>query len=283
MNEFVLASLEPALARSGVVPLHGARRVPGWRARGPRRRRFGCKLRSWHDLTLSSPARHRSRRPQTSCCRPRRLSIVIPSASGTGDPTHGFNRSTTSAWDVAVLRAAGFAVETLSRGSAWDRDATFRRARVRHASGGHVEIDWAADSAFRFFPIEPDPELGWRLYLFDAATNKALTLAARTETRDYVDIVELGQRFPLAAVCWAACGKDPGFAPLSLLAMMRRFARVDPVELDKIRARAIDPVAEGSCRLSSARPSRQAGGEDVRRQGQSLHEPELGDGVERLQ
>jgi hypothetical protein len=142
--------------------------------------------------------------------------------------------------DVASLRAAGFAVEPVSRHGEWERDATFRRARVRAVDSDLVDIDWAADSAFRFFPIERDPVLGWRLHLFDAATNKALTLAARTETRDYVDIIELGARFSLAAICWAACGKDPGFTPLSLLRMMRRFARVDPLELDKIRARALE-------------------------------------------
>lgn len=141
--------------------------------------------------------------------------------------------------DVADLRAAGFDVDTPSRYGEWERETTFRRARVSGA-GGSVEIDWAADSAFRFFPIERDSLLGWRLHLFDAATNKALTLAARTETRDYVDIVEFHRLFPLAAVCWAACGKDPGFTPLSLLRMMRRFARVNPTELDKIAARALD-------------------------------------------
>src|SRR5690606_13928849 len=118
--------------------------------------------------------------------------------------------------DVASLRAAGFAVETQSSYGEWAREATFRTATVRGTSGDAVEVDWAADSADRFFPIEPDEQLGGRLRLFDAATNKALTLAARTETRDYVDIVELAGRFPLAAVCWAACGKDPGFTPLSL-------------------------------------------------------------------
>jgi hypothetical protein len=74
------------------------------------------------------------------------------------------------------------------------------------------------------------------------ATNKALALAARTETRDYVDIVELIKTYPLSAICWAACGKDPGFSPLSLLKMMKRFARINPAELDKIKARSIDPV-----------------------------------------
>ena len=144
--------------------------------------------------------------------------------------------------DVENLRNAGFEVETPSRYGEWEKDATFRKARVRRA-GSSVEIDWAADSAFRYFPIERDPVLGWRLHRFDVATNKALALSARTETRDYVDIVELHRSYPLAAICWAACGKDPGFSPLSLLKMMRRFARVDPAELDKIKARSLDPVA----------------------------------------
>jgi hypothetical protein len=144
--------------------------------------------------------------------------------------------------DVETLRAAGFDVETLSRYREWENaTATFRRAVVR-GPDVTVEIDWAADSAFRFFPIERDPLLGFRLHLFDAAANKALTLAARTETRDYVDIVELRQTFPLSAICWAACGKDPGFTPLSLLKMMRRFARIDPAELQKMQARDLDPV-----------------------------------------
>jgi hypothetical protein len=75
---------------------------------------------------------------------------------------------------------------------------------VRSAAGALVEIDWAAESAFRFFPIERDPQLGWRLHLFDAATNKALTLAACTELATPSDIVELAGWFPLAAICWAA-------------------------------------------------------------------------------
>jgi hypothetical protein len=144
--------------------------------------------------------------------------------------------------DVESLRRAGFQVETPSRHGEWEKDATFRKARITRGNET-VEIDWAADSAFRFFPIERDPLLGWRLHLFDVATNKALALSARTETRDYVDIVELHKTFPLAAICWAACGKDPGFTPLSLLKMMKRFARVDPAKLEEIQARKLDPVA----------------------------------------
>lgn len=142
--------------------------------------------------------------------------------------------------DVESLRQAGFQVEPRSRQGEWEKDSTFRKAKVSRGRET-VEIDWAADSAFRFFPIERDAQLGWRLHLFDAATNKALALSARTETRDYVDIVELHKTYPLSAICWAACGKDPGFSPLSLLKMMKRFARVSPTELDKIKARALDP------------------------------------------
>jgi len=106
-----------------------------------------------------------------------------------------------------------------------------------------LKLDWAHDSAFRFFPIQEDPLLGWRLHLFDMAVNKALALSARTETRDYVDIVDLGKTYPLEAIVWAACGKDPGFSPLFLLKMMRRFARIDPAQLEEIQARRIDPIA----------------------------------------
>jgi len=143
--------------------------------------------------------------------------------------------------DVESLRRAGFQVETLSRYGEWEKEATFRKAKISRGNES-VEIDWAADSAFRFFPIERDTLLGWRLHLFDVATNKALALSARTETRDYVDIVELNKSFPLPAICWAACGKDPGFSPLSLLKMMRRFAKLDPAKLEEIQARALDPI-----------------------------------------
>ncbi|TSA35417.1 MAG: hypothetical protein D4R65_04580 [Verrucomicrobiaceae bacterium] len=144
--------------------------------------------------------------------------------------------------DVAALESAGFHVEKIERQEEWSKPSSFRKARVRR-SGSDVELDWAHDSAFRFFPIVPDDQLGWRLHLFDMATNKALALSARTETRDYVDMVELARRYPLEAIVWAACGKDPGFNPLSLLKMMIRFARIDPVKLEEIQARRLDPFA----------------------------------------
>jgi len=62
-------------------------------------------------------------------------------------------------------------------------------------------------------------------------------------TRDYIDILELSKIYPLAAIIWAACGKDEGFSPLLLLTMMRRFAKTEPGNLDKIKARQLDPIA----------------------------------------
>jgi hypothetical protein len=142
--------------------------------------------------------------------------------------------------DCATLEMNGFTVAKLV--GDWGKPCTFRKARISRA-GANVEIDWAADSAFRFFPIERDPVLGWRLHLFDMATNKALALCARSVTRDYIDIVELHKTFPLPAIVWAFCGKDEGFSPRLLLEMMRRFARIDPAKITKIQAREIDQIA----------------------------------------
>lgn len=175
-------------------------------------------------------------------------SLVLNSADGSPRFSHDFDIfheaesevERASNLDVAALRAAGYAVE--HAGGDWAARTSFRKARLTH-EGEALEIDWAADSAFRFFPIQKDDLLGWRLHLFDMATNKALALAARSVTRDYVDIVELDRTYPLEAVIWAACGKDEGFSPMLLLDMMRRFARINPRQLETIQARHLDPVS----------------------------------------
>ncbi len=143
--------------------------------------------------------------------------------------------------DVASLENAGYEVEKVLNQGDWAKPSSFRKAIVRR-KGGEVALDWAHDSAFRFFPIVPDPLLGWRLHLFDMAVNKALALAARTETRDYIDILELSRIYPLEAIVWAACGKDEGYSPLFLLKMMKRFAKIDPLTVEEIRARELNSV-----------------------------------------
>lgn len=131
--------------------------------------------------------------------------------------------------DVATLTGAGYSV----RRQLWE--PAFRRAWIERDGAG-VKIEWARDSAWRFFPIEPDPELFWRLHPFDALTNKALAMGSRAETRDLVDLVHNRGTTPLCAIVWAACAKDAGFTPLLLLDQMRRNARVDLAALREMGA-----------------------------------------------
>lgn len=136
--------------------------------------------------------------------------------------------------DVGLLEQEGYEV----RPDLWTPG--FRRAWVARDDSG-VRLEWCRDSAWRFFPIEADELLGWKLHRFDALTNKALAMASRAETRDLVDLVAFAGDSPLHAVVWAACTKDPGFGPLLLLNEMRRNSRVDLGQLREMGA-AIDPV-----------------------------------------
>ena len=106
--------------------------------------------------------------------------------------------------DAQALRRAGYLVEVQPPLPG------FVRAFVS-GGGKQTKIEWVRDSAFRFFPIEPDPVLGWRLNFWDAATNKLLAFAARMKLRDYLDVMFLHQEhLHLGALAWAAAGKDPG-------------------------------------------------------------------------
>lgn len=56
------------------------------------------------------------------------------------------------------------------------------------------------------------------LHPFDLATNKLLALIGRRVPRDWVDIIGCCEDLqPLAYLAWAACGKDPGFNPSSIV------------------------------------------------------------------
>lgn len=141
--------------------------------------------------------------------------------------------------DVSLLEGNGYEVEKF-RGD-WEGLTTFRKAKVKKG-GGSVEIDWVADGVYRFFPVVEDEMMGWRLHWFDVAVNKALALSARSVSRDYIDTVELAKRIPLAAICWAACGKDEGFSPILLIQLMKRFAKVTKDEVAEVKARNIDLI-----------------------------------------
>lgn len=150
--------------------------------------------------------------------------------------------------EAEVARAAEGDGETLTRNGfelVWDlRRPAFYRARATR-KGESVRLDWAIDSAFRFFPIEADAELGYRLHLADVAMNKALALAGRSEARDLVDVLHLHSScLSLGAIAWAACAKDPGFTPEFLLQEMGRNANFQPAEFAALAwARPWNPVA----------------------------------------
>jgi hypothetical protein len=103
---------------------------------------------------------------------------------------------------------------------------------------GHetIRIDWAHDSAWRFMPLVRDPLGGLLLHPVDLAVNKVLALAGRDEPRDFVDILFVHARvLPLAALCWAAPGKDPGFTPLSLLELLKRRGKYHPEDFTRLQ------------------------------------------------
>ncbi len=108
------------------------------------------------------------------------------------------------------------------------------RAIVRK-DGHATKVEWARDSDWRFMPTLHDDRVGFMLHPVDLAVNKILALAGRDEPRDVLDTVYLHHHvLVLGALCWAACGKDPGYSPLSLLELLRRRGRVRAEDLARL-------------------------------------------------
>jgi hypothetical protein len=153
--------------------------------------------------------------------------------------------------DAETLQKAGFAFEWLLRTPA------FHRGLVA-VDDEQLQIEWAQDSAFRFFPIQEDDEFGYRLHDADAAVNKLLALAGRTEARDFVDVLYLhGNYLSLGALAWAAGGKDPGYTPALVLEQVARHVAYTQADIDRLLlAKPLD-VAELKgqwiCALEKAR------------------------------
>lgn len=130
--------------------------------------------------------------------------------------------------DLAALSAAGF-VPTVLR-----QRPTFVEAEV-HADGARAILEWSRDSAFRFFPLVEHPELGLTLHPLDLATNKVLDAIGRLEVRDWVDLIESCRKLqPLGLLAWAACAKDPGFNPRSIVELAARAGRYSQPEVDTL-------------------------------------------------
>lgn len=136
--------------------------------------------------------------------------------------------ASSSATDRSAMQAAGWVVEPRRSSPG------FVEVVVRDATDS-VEVQWVRDSAFRFFPLVIQPELGLMLHPFDLATNKVLALVGRVVARDWVDILTCHERLsPLGCLAWAASGKDPGLGPRFILEEASRTARYPAVEFDAL-------------------------------------------------
>lgn len=127
--------------------------------------------------------------------------------------------------DLKLLEAHGYRVQVQrERGG-------FSEAMVSLGRDS-VLLQWAADSAFRFFPLVEHEDFGLALHPFDLATNKVLALVGRLEVRDWVDLIYCHDRIQrLGYLAWAASGKDPGFSPDAILEQAGRSARYSAAEI----------------------------------------------------
>ena len=166
--------------------------------------------------------------------------LGTPRVSRDIDVFHDSEQALSVSWesDRVTLSANDYLVETLRL------YPTFVEAMVSKG-GNAVEVQWATDSAYRFFPLQDDPVAGFTLHPLDLAANKLSALVGRTEVRDWIDVITCAKQMqPLAFLLSAACGKDPGFSPPSMLefAARRHYNQVD-ID-DKILPRGVYDAAE---------------------------------------
>ena len=128
--------------------------------------------------------------------------------------------------DRELLSASGFAVKPI-------RVLEYFIEAEVSKDGRRTEIQWGTDSAYRFFPLQSDPVVGFTLHPLDLAANKLAALVGRTEPRDWIDVITaIKELQPFACLLSAACGKDPGFSPTSMLEYVAR-RHYNQVEIDE--------------------------------------------------
>lgn len=150
--------------------------------------------------------------------------------SGENHLFHDTEEALAVSWrtDRSSLEADGCRVEVVRE------RPTFVEAQVRKGESS-VLMQWAHDSAYRFFPLVQHEELGLVLHPFDLATGKVLALVGRVEPRDFVDTLTCDRAVqPFGYLAWAACGKDPGFSPAAILEHAARSARYSETELARL-------------------------------------------------
>jgi hypothetical protein len=121
--------------------------------------------------------------------------------------------------DAKALTEAGLKLS-------WGKIQTGKQQAVVDGLGETMQLEWVADSAFRFFPAQRDELFGYVLHPADLATNKASAAADRREPRDIVDLVTIHENIlRLGAVICAAVGRFPGQSPEEMLADITRHSR----------------------------------------------------------
>ncbi|HZX66909.1 MAG TPA: hypothetical protein VFE76_16015 [Myxococcales bacterium] len=169
------------------------------------------------------------------------------------DLFHDTEAALVATWasDRTELQAAGLRVEPVRELPA------FVEARVGDASET-VLVQWARDSAFRFFPLVEHDVFGLTLHPFDLATNKLLAVVGRREPRDWIDIVEChGKVQALGYLAWAAAGKDPGFSPPRIVEECARTryvqSEIDSLDFDGPTPQAADVSSRWHAAVDDAR------------------------------
>lgn len=165
--------------------------------------------------------------------------LCSPRLSRDIDLFHDTQEALAVSWkaDRGSLEYAGYEVAVVRE------RPTFVEALVRRGADS-VVIQWAQDSAFRFFPLVSHEELGLVLHPFDLATSKILALVGRVEPRDFVDTLTCDREVqPLGYLAWATSGKDPGFSPAAILEHAARTVRYTDLELAGLDFDGIAPHA----------------------------------------
>ncbi len=158
------------------------------------------------------------------------VALDAPRLSRDIDIFHDSSEALQVSWeqDRILLEEQGLRIEVV-------RDAPAYVEAIVRSKEDQVLLQWVRDSAYRFFPLLEDERLGLTLHPFDLATNKVLALVGRLEIRDWIDVQESAKKIqPLGLLAWAACGKDPGFSPLSILNEASRSSHYTAEELDRL-------------------------------------------------
>jgi hypothetical protein len=165
--------------------------------------------------------------------------------------------------DAAALVEAGLKLS-------WGKVQTGKRQAQIEGLGETMQLEWVADSDYRFFPAQQDELFGYVLHPVDLATNKASAAADRREPRDILDLVTIHESIlPLGAVICAAVGRFPGLSPEEMLAEITRHSRFTaeefrvlaterPLDVSDVHRR-IRNMIEDAERFISAIPSDDVG------------------------